>query len=372
MTNVSKGEQSRRKFLQTTTIGCGATLLAPAIVTAKKSGTSTIVGTEEHRYVVVDAWPQLPSKYSWQTTHNVAVDSEGLIYVIHEGRLDQVEHPSIFVFDPAGKFVRAFGSQFQGGGHGIEVRNEGGQDFIYVCAYQQQRSFAKLDTRGEQVWRRGAPMESGIYAEGEDRFPRAKDNNPWGLDRFNPTNIAFLDDGGFFVIDGYGAYRIHRYDAEANWTSMFGEPGVDDDRSDGKFHLPHGIWIDRRGEEPLVVVADRVFNRLQWFTLDGEHQRTQDGFLLPANIDTMGDLMIVPELYGRTTLLDRDNQVIAHLGDNSAKIQADLQFKTRKMESTWETGKFIHPHDACFDAEGNIFVAEWVKRGRVTKLQRIA
>ena len=39
---------------------------------------------------------------------------------------------------------------------------------------------------------------------------------------------------------------------------------------------------------------------------------------------------------------------------------------------TCEPGKFIHPHDACFDAQGNIFVVEWVEVGRVTKLRKVS
>jgi hypothetical protein len=31
-----------------------------------------------------------------------------------------------------------------------------------------------------------------------------------------------------------------------------------------------------------VVVADREFDRLQWFTLAGKHRQTLDGFLWPA------------------------------------------------------------------------------------------
>ena len=30
----------------------------------------------------------------------------------------------------------------------------------------------------------------------------------------------------------------------------------------------------------------------------------------------------------------------------------------RAHPEQWPAGKFIHPHDACFDAEGNIFIAE--------------
>jgi len=35
-------------------------------------------------------------------------------------------------------------------------------------------------------------------------------------------------------------------------------------------------------------------------------------------------------------------------------------------------GQFVNPHGACFDHAGNIFVAEWVEIGRVTKLRKLA
>src|SRR5690606_29230614 len=103
----------------------------------------------------------------------------------------------------------------------------------------------------------------------------------WGRDRFMPTNFAFHPtDGGFYLADGYGAWRIHRYDKDGKWLSSFGEPG----KGNGQFDTPHGLWIDARGsDEPTVVVADRANGRLQWFSLAGEHRRTVDGFLLPAN-----------------------------------------------------------------------------------------
>jgi len=38
----------------------------------------------------------------------------------------------------------------------------------------------------------------------------------------------------------------------------------------------------------------------------------------------------------------------------------------------WVSGKFLHLHDACFGAAGNIFVAEWVNTGRITKLRKVS
>jgi len=357
---------TRRKFIGAAALGTTFALSAPFVVTARKTDSRLIVGKGEYQYEVIHDWPKLPDQFRWQITHNVAVDSEGLVYVIHQGEFQEKDHPSIFVFDQRGKLVRAFGEQFQGGGHGLEIRNENGQDFLYVAAYLQVRSFAKLNTLGETIWRKYAPMEAGVYAEGENILPR--NDNPIQRDSFLPTNFAFHPDGGFFLADGYGSYLIHRYDKDANWLGAFGGLGTED----GKFNTPHGLWIDdREPDDVKLVVSDRVNARLQWFTLEGKHLRTQDGFLLPANNDVFGELMVVPDLLGRVTLLDRQNRVIDHLGDDSERIIEDKKFAIRSDRSQWILGKFVHPHDACFDRDGNIFIAEWVSTGRVTKLLRL-
>ena len=360
--NEPANQLPRRTFVglaaATTIAAC-----APRIATASKTQSEVITGEGEYKYRVRHQWPQLPDKYSWQTTHNVAVDKAQNLYVIHEGKEDLKDHPSIFVFDSQGKFVRAFGSQFQGGGHGIEVRQEGSEEFLYVAAYQQVKSFAKLTLTGEVVWQQFAPVTSGKYAAGEE-----KPTKGWGRDRFLPTNFAFLKDGGFFLADGYGAYQIHRYDANGKWLSCFGGAG----EGKGTFNTPHGIWIDERNAEPVLVVTDRAHNTLQRFKLDGTYIDTITGFGLPANVDTFGDLMLIPELVARVSILDKQNKVVAHLGSDVERLTSDSKRTIRADSSKWLDGKFVHPHDACFDKDGNIFVAEWVSTGRISRLERIA
>ena len=364
MKKLVKTVPSRRKFLGgAVSLAAVSTLGIPRLVLAKKTDAST-VGSGEHQYRVDHAWAKLPVEFSWQTTHNVAVDSQNNLYVIHEGHRDKKDHPSIFVFDPEGNYVRSFGSQFQGGGHGIEVRNEDGQEYLYVCGYQQIKMLAKMDLKGEVLWQKFAPMKSGKYAEGEASRPK----QVWGRNRFMPTNFAFLPGGDFLLADGYGSFFVHRYDRDGNWKSTFGGPGD----GKGSFNTPHGIWYDDRpGREPAVVIADRAHHTLQYMSVAGEYQETLEGFGLPASFDTYGDLLLVPELLARVSLLGKDNKVIAQLGDDVSRIKADSKFAIRRDETMWNEGKFVHPHDACFDKEGNIFVAEWVSTGRITKLTRI-
>jgi hypothetical protein len=357
-------KQSRREFLARTAAGAVATLAAPAVLTAARTDSQVIIGDGDHKFEVFHDWPRLPAEFTWQTTHNVALDRAGNLYVIHEGRADQPDHPSIFVFDPQGKYIRSFGKQFQGGGHGIEVKEEGGQEYLYICAYQQVKAIAKLDLKGETVWEKRAPMKAGVYVEGEDRETEAK----WGRDRFMPTNITFLPDGDFLLADGYGSYFIHRYDKNGNWKSSFGGPGD----GQGKFDTPHGIWYDTRpGREPSVAICDRAHHTLQFLTLDGKHIETLTGYGLPANLDTWNEFLLVPELHARVTILDGKNNVVAHLGDDVQRITSD-KFTIRGNPAAWLPGKFIHPHDACFDPDGNIYVAEWVHGGRVSKLRRVS
>ncbi len=79
-------------------------------------------------------------------------------------------------------------------------------------------------------------------------------------------------------------------------------------------------------------------------------------------------MFVIPDLGARVTLIDKNNEVIEHLGDDSASEWR----KTRTMaREAFKPGKFVAPHGASFDHAGNIFVVEWVEVGRVTKLRKV-
>ena len=118
------------------------------------------------------------------------------------------------------------------------------------------------------------------------------------------------------------------------------------------------------------MVCDRAHHTLQYFSMDGKYSETLEGYGLPANIDSWNNLLLVPELHARVTLLDDKNKVVARLGDDVERVTKKVK-GVRNDSKKWIPGKFVHPHDACFDQDGNIFVAEWVPTGRVSRLRRL-
>lgn len=351
----SAADSSRRTFLKTAGAAAVTAAVGPLVLGASdKSGNRRpVLGSGEHTYEVEHGWGQIPDHIVWGETHGVCVDSEGLVYIKHRSTAPE-PMDAIAVFDSKGRFVRSFGKEYHGGGHGIDLRREGGEEFLYLCDVAHG-VVAKSTLEGEQVWIKGRPQEPGVYED-----PKAK---------YSPTNVAFAPDGGFYVGDGYGSHYIHQYDKDARWVRTWG--GFGDEP--GKMKTPHGLWLDDRpGHEPSLCVCDRANARLQYFTLDGQHLSFVDDVSFPAHIDLRGDVMLCPDLHARVTLFDRDNNVIAHLGHDAEWTKQVLDgFKVRREPSQWQAGRFIHPHDACFDRDGNIFVVEWVPTGRVSLLRKV-
>ena len=357
---ASDSQPTRRDFLATAgvaamTIASGPLIDAPFVHADDKSGTKTaVIGIKGHKYACHHGWGEVPDHIKWQDTHGVTVDAAGLIYIAHRApkNID-----TIAVFEPSGKFVRSWGKEYSGGGHGIDIRRDGNEEFLYLAWNKPHSKITKMTLTGEKVWEMQQPEASGKYKDAS---------------QFNPTNIAFAPDGGFYVADGYGANFIHQYDRDAKYVRTFGGPGTEA----GQFKTPHGIWLDNRpGREPAVIVADRANARLQYFSLDGQPQpdkMVNNMVSFPAHFDTRGKELLVADLHARVTILDKDNKLITHLGyDPEWTKQALEGFQMRQHPERWEAGRFIHPHDACYDKQGNIYVVEWVAAGRVSVLKHV-
>src|SRR5438874_1801936 len=189
-------------------------------MTRKADDPNPVIGAGEHKYQCFHNWGELPKDYEWQTTHNVTIDSQGLVYITHQGIGKQMD--TVLVFDPKGKFVRSFGREWHGGGHGIEVRKEGSDEFLYLSnTWTPNLKLVKTTLKGETVWQKGRP-EAKEY---EPR-PDPTDANKPVLPPYNPTNVCFAPDGGFFVGDGYGSNYMLKFDKDAKLVKVFGGTGL--------------------------------------------------------------------------------------------------------------------------------------------------
>jgi len=341
---------SRRRFLQT------AGALAPAVLGATdKAGTKApVLGSGKHTYEAIHDWGEPPSGIKYGNTHGVVQDSQGHIYVHHTVNAASESPDSMVVFDQKGKFVKSWGKEFKGGAHGLHIQKEGSTEYLYLCD-TKRALVVKATLDGEEVFSIGYPEQSDAYQPGPDGKKM----------KYSPTNLAVAPNGDFYVGDGYGSSYINQYNKKGEYIRTFGGKGS----AAGKVDCPHGIAIDMRGKTPTLMVADRANNRIQRFTLEGQHIEFIGGVAQPCHFHYFknGD-MVVPDLGARVTVMDKNNQVIEHLGDDSASEYR----KTRTMSrDRFTPGKFVCPHGACFDHDGNIFVVEWVEVGRVTKLRRV-
>lgn len=336
---------SRRDMLK---LSAAAAAFGPFFVrAAEKSGLrNPILGEGQHTYECVHDWLSPPAGMVWGDTHGLAQDAAGRIYVAQTVHASSTKPEAVAIFGDDGEFLAAWGADFRGGAHGLDLRREGDAEFLYHCD-TRRRLLVKTDLKGEVVWMQGYPQDSGFY-ENESKYC--------------PTNVAFLPDGDVLVGDGYGSSYVHKYSAKGEFKGTIIKPGKDA----GLVSCPHGMWVDERSGTPRLAVADRGNRRIQYFTLDGTHQEfVTAGIRMPCHFKTRGEMLLVPDLESVVTLLDKDNKVIVHLGDGHP---SSLRGKPREE---FIPGKFIHPHTAIFLKNGDILVAEWVPIGRVTLLRKV-
>lgn len=332
-----------RRDLLAGAAGAGLATIAGGNQTVRRP----ILGEKGHVYEAHHDWLVPPKNLAWGDTHGVTTDSKGMIYIAHTVGSGSISRDAICVFDQKGKFVKSFGSEFAGGAHGLDLRKEGREEYLYICDVNR-RVVSKTDLNGRVVWEIDYPKESGKY----------KDRNGW-----NPTNVAFLPNGDFLVGDGYGSSYIHQYSKDAEYRRTIIGPGSEA----GKVSCPHGLWIDDRDPSALkLIVADRGNRRLQIFDLDGKHLGfVTEGVRMPCHLHFNNGLMLIPDLESRITILGKQNEVVAQLGDGHPTALRG------RPKSEFIEGKFVHPHGAAWINKRDIVVAEWVPQGRVTLLRRV-
>ncbi len=302
------------------------------------------LGTGDYTFAWVPGWAKLPESMGFGNTHGcIIVDSQDRIYVNTD------TENAVMMFEADGTYLGSWGKELKGGLHGMAIVKEGDTEYLYLTHIGQSKVF-KATLEGEILWSMGYPEESKLYE---------------ASNQFRPTSIAVGPNGDLYVADGYGRSYVHRYDKDRNYISSFGGGGT---KEPGKMRTPHGIWLETTQGEPHLVVSDRGNQRLQRFDLEGKFIEVIEGHLRrPCHTHGYKDALVVADLDGRVTLLDRKGELLAHLGENP---DPKLRGRNPVPPSAWRPGEFLAPHCANWDSEGNLYVMDWNATGRVNKLAR--
>jgi len=309
------------------------------------------LGTANYTYEVVENWAKLPEGWSFKEVASVGVDANDNVYAFNRGA-----HP-MMVFDRHGNFLRSWGEGIFPRAHGITVS----PDETLFCTDDGDHTVRKCTLDGKVLFTLGVSGKPAPFMSG---------------DPFNRCTHVAIDprSGDFYVSDGYGNARVHKYAPDGTLLLAWGESGTDP----GQFNIVHNIATDSAG---WVYVADRENHRIQVFDPNGKFETQWVNMARPCGlyIDQATDIAYVGELGvaiasnaqalgvgPRISLYDTKGNVLARLG-NKPEGEAP--------------GQFIAPHGICIDSRGDIYVGEvsWTHTGsrlnpprEIRSLQKLA
>ena len=185
---------------------------------------------------------RLPSTVSLGTVSSVAIDRNGVIYVLQRG--DKAD--PVIAVNKDGQVLRSWGKGMFTVPHSVRVDPQG--NIWTVDAGSSV--LLKFTPEGKKL----QEISVGEIAVGDKcAFPTL----------CGTTDVTFGPEGRLFISDGYGNARILEYTADGKRTKVWGSSGT----GPGQFQIPHGIAYDRN----TLYVADRTNARVQRFDLNGKY-----------------------------------------------------------------------------------------------------
>lgn len=333
----------------------------------------------------LSAFPEAVS--SWAHS-GIVVTGAGELIGFHAGLL--------VTFDRSGQVSRSVRPGLTEG-HGITLVREGDDELLWVS--DPGFVFEVGPDDGDAAW--AAVFGKGVHVESrpprvvkmtlggeilvELPLPlRAPESPPGMMGDYCPCGTAVDEErlggtGDVWVADGYGSSQVHRFDKHGNHRAT-----LTGDEGGGRFLCPHAVFIDRRGgKSPELYIADRENKRVQVYDLKGRFVRTfGDGFLnSPSGFAVSDDLLVVAELYSRLAIVDAGDRFVCYVGASDSARQGlswperpgwpnaltgDARVASAQLPVPYE---FNSPHSLATDADGNLYVSEWLIGGRYTKLK---
>ena len=326
----------RRTFVKNVSIASVGLLITKKNSPVKNN---PVYGHHKMTYTLNTEWGNLnPNQTPVNDCHEMVQDSKGRIVL-----LTNETKNNVIVYNTSGKLIESWGHQFPGA-HGLTIQHNGKEDFLFITDTNTHQVF-KTTMDGKILFTINAPKDVPAYEKPE---------------AFVPTETTVLDNGEFYIADGYGAQHIMHYDEKGNLKNVFGGRG----EGEAHFDNAHGICVDKRKGQPTLLITDRTRNAFKRFSLDG---KLLEVIHLPGACVCRpvikGDHLYAAvlrspsldnEKSGFITILDKDNKVVSNLGGS------EPTYVNGVLQPMSQTEKIlIHPHDVCVDNEGSIYVAQW-------------
>ncbi|MEJ7828743.1 MAG: 6-bladed beta-propeller [Segetibacter sp.] len=326
----------RKNFIKRAAIISGSFIIAKDLFAKPKGPT---YGHNKMLYRMDKKWGELnPSVNPVKDCHEMVQDSKGRILL-----LTNETKNNVLVYNKSGKLLDSWGHDFPGA-HGLTIHRANGEDFLFITDTVKHEVY-KTTIKGQVLQTINYPQETGKYPKKE---------------AFVPTETTVLDNGDFYIADGYGLQYIMHYDASGKLKNVFGGKGTGKENLDNA----HGITIDTRQSAATLLITDRTRNCFKRFSLDGK---------LLEVIELPGACVCRPVIHkdylyaavlrspdlkaegtGFVTVLDKNNKVVSNIGGTEPVYQNNQLQPLRQAEKI-----FIHPHDVCVDNDENLYVAQW-------------
>lgn len=335
---------NRRHFVAST----AATVLSAPFVKAqsKTSLNGAIIGHGEHRYRVDLEWCQAKRDvHPVKDCHEMVMDAQKRLILI----TNEVKN-NILIFDKEGKVLDAWTLKLRAG-HGLSLDARDGKETLLLC-----------DPGGGRV------VKTTLTGEILLELPHAKDCGAYdAVTKYAPTEAVAAPNGDIYVADGYGSQFILHFDASGKFIRKFGGTSTQAMNA-GKFMQAHGVMIDSRGPEPLVLCTERIRNEFHWFKLDGSYSHS---VYLPGAFMSRpviaGDLLLSGVCFGMKPndfrmwrergfiiILDKHNRVISAPGGQQPKYEGDQVGLLLQDQPV-----FRNVHDVCVDDAGDLYGCQW-------------
>jgi len=332
-------------------------------------------------FVVDPTWPTIPNDWMLGEVTSVSVDRNDNIWVLHVPQSipeDQRANaaPPVLQFDAEGNLLTSWGgpgtgTEWLGREHGIFVD---ANDFVWLGG---RAGWPRESTPGDSddmimKFTMAGELVLVIGNRGRSAGNLDTENVSQATDLFVDTEAQEV-----YVADGYGNNRVIVFDSETgSFKRMWGafgnappstsEPNVpvpqpqETPEGPPEFGLPHAIKVSNDG---IVYVADRINNRIQMFTREGE-------FIRQVRV-TNEDSDVVPVPAGFSFSPDPDQQFLYVVDSGPMRVvifdrETMTQLGVVGMRGS-NAGEFDIVHHMAVDSKGNLYTAEIVNQRRAQK-----